>query len=265
MLGDRELRREAAEMGPSGKLSGYGYLRGKNGNVCGGGRGKRSSTGVTSVVKALMESQVTGKGLKSIRQLPRGGYCRFQTSSKNMAPLCMDLENGLVSNHVEACQRVLSNLLYSICEWNNPHYQQNREAFVLFGGDVLLLRALFYPFSSEDGIEKLGSSKVLAVRRDCLSLLRELCFTVPFFPEGLAANGDFVIKLFAFMGNITTFDQGQSLLTHISHVCQVMLILWHRSGLLESPLVAHTSYLKVTCAFLINIASMAVVLRTSDC
>ncbi|XP_024378941.1 uncharacterized protein [Physcomitrium patens] len=198
-------------MGPSGKLSGYGYLRGKNGNVCGGGRGKRSSTGVTSVVKALMESQVTGKGLKSIRQLPRVVYCRFQTSSKNMAPLCMDLENGLVSNHVEACQRVLSNLLYSICEWNNPHYQQNREAFVLFGGDVLLLRALFYPFSSEDGIEKLGSSKVLAVRRDCLSLLRELCFTVPFFPEGLAANGDFVIKLFAFMGNITTFDQAVSL------------------------------------------------------
>lgn len=119
----------------------------------------------------------------------------------------MDLETGLVSNHVEACQRVLATLQHSLCEWNNPLHAQHREAFVLFGGDILLLRALFYPFSSEDGVER-SSFKVLSVRRDCLSLLRELCLSVPLFPEGLAAKGDFIIKLFAFMGNNITFDQG---------------------------------------------------------
>ena len=184
-------------MGSVGKSTIYGCHR----------SGKTGSP--PTLVKALMASQITGRGISSIRQLPRAVYSRFHPSSNNLAPLCLDLEHGLLSNHVEACQRVLSNLQHSLCEWNNPNYDKNREAFVLFGGDILLLRALFYPFSSEDGVEKLSSSKVLSVRRDCLSLLRELCSSVPLFPEGLAAKGDFVVKLFAFMGNNITFDQGE--------------------------------------------------------
>lgn len=203
----------ALEMGPSVKYHSYG----RHGIVKHGDSSRRvvpkyqsNINASTSPVKALMESQITGRGVKSIRQLPRAVYMsRFGSPISKLAPLCMDFETGLVSNHVEACQRALSNLQHLLCEWNNPHHKQNRESFVLFGGDILLLRALFYPFSGEDGVEKSGSSKVLSVRRDCLSLLRELCVSVPFFAGGLAANGEFVIQLFGFMYYTVTFDQGQ--------------------------------------------------------
>jgi Trpc4-associated protein len=160
------------------------------------------------VVKAVMAAQLTGRGIGSIRQLPRAVYSRC-CAADALAPLCMDLEGGLVGNHVEACQRVLAGLQHSLCEWNNPDHARNREAFVLFGGDVLLLRALLYPFSRDDGVEKPSSSKVLSVRRDCLSLLRELCSSVPLFPENLAAKPHFITHLFTFMNNNITFDQGQ--------------------------------------------------------
>lgn len=188
--------------------SGSSYVLKLSKNQDAGGGGKKDTGSKVSVLRTLIGGQITGKGCKSIRQLPKAVYCRLQSKSHNMAPLCMDLENGLVANHVESCQRVLSNLAHSICEWSSPPQELNREAFVLFGGDMLLLRALFCPFSSQDNVEKSGSSKVLSVRKDCLSILRELCFTVPFFTESLASNRDFIIKLFALMGNNITFDHG---------------------------------------------------------
>jgi Trpc4-associated protein len=147
--------------------------------------------GSRGVVKAVMAAQLTGRGIGSIRQLPRAVYSRC-CAADALAPLCMDLEGGLVGNHVEACQRVLAGLQHSLCEWNNPDHARNREAF-----------------SRDDGVEKPSSSKVLSVRRDCLSLLRELCSSVPLFPENLAAKPHFITHLFTFMNNNITFDQGQ--------------------------------------------------------
>lgn len=172
------------------------------------GRSKRVVATGVSVLKVLMGSQVTGRGVRSIRQLP--GVVYDPAGSCAVAGLCLDLEAGLVSNHVEACQRALGSLQHLLCDWSSdaqPH-KANREAFVLFSGDILLERALFYPFTRDDGVEKFGSSKVLSVRKDCLCLLHKLCVTVPFFAEGLAANGDFLIHLFDFMYFPVTFDQG---------------------------------------------------------
>lgn len=161
-----------------------------------------------TVSRALFRAQISGKGCKSLRQLPTAIFCRLLCGSQNVAPLCMDLENALVANHVESCQRVISSLAVSISEFNSPHHQFNRDAFVLFGGQMLLLRALFCPFSSDSNVDNSLSTKVLNVRKECLSVLRELCFTLPYFTESLAAHQDFVINLFAMMGNYATFDHG---------------------------------------------------------
>jgi hypothetical protein len=152
----------------------------------------------------------------------------MQPSAQAMAPLCMELEAALIENQGEVCARVLATISHSICELNSPQHQLNREGFVLFRGDVLLLRCLFCQFSAvaavapaaanEDEEERddggpdhyLGSIKLLSLQKECLNILRELCFTVTHFTESLAAHADFVINLFGLMGFYSTFENGNT-------------------------------------------------------
>jgi Trpc4-associated protein len=153
----------------------------------------------------------------------------------------MELEAALIENQGEACARVLSTISHTICELNSPHLQLNREAFVLFGGDVLLLRCLFCPFATTEGSgssggsagaagsEKMVSIKLLSLQKECLNILRELCCTVTYFTESLAAHDDFVINLFGLMGFYSTFDCGKRLLT-------IWIVSW------TSPFCTHLHY-----------------------
>lgn len=196
-------------MGPSVKFHSYG----RHGSSSKRGVGSRPSpvarTASPAVVKAFITSQITGRSVKSLRHLP---YIRLgipDLGIPDLASLCVDLETGLIRHHVEACQRALCSLQHALCDGRQ---QGMREAFVLFGGDVLLRRALLYSFLNEDGVEKKpASNKVLAVRRECLSLLHELCVAVPFFAQGMADNGEFLGQVFGFMYYEVTFDQGKEL------------------------------------------------------
>jgi Trpc4-associated protein len=162
------------------------------------------------MLKVLIRAQITGKGCKSLRQVPTAVYGRLQSRTPEIAPLCIELESAVVGYDVDSCQEVLSKVAQSLCEWNNDDYQLNREAFVLFGGDTLLLRALFCKFPAPDNSEKLRFTvKVLYIRNECLSILRELCSTVHPFIEHLAADKKFVVKLFGMMRFHNTFNNGE--------------------------------------------------------
>lgn len=165
-------------------------------------------------LKLLIRAQITGKGCKSLRQLPTAVYCRLQSTTRDIAPLCIELESAVVGYDVDSCQEVLSKVAQSLCEWNNSHCQMNREAFVLFAGDILLLRALFCKFPTPGDAEKLRFTvKVLCIRNECLSILRELCSTVHPFIEHLAADKKFVVKLFGMMRYHNTFNNGECALS----------------------------------------------------
>lgn len=169
-----------------------------------------------TMLNVLIRTQTSGKGCASLRQLPAAVYGRLESTTDDVAPLCIELESALVVYDVDSCQEALSKLAQSLCEWNNSHHQRNREAFVLFGGDVLLLRALFCKFPTPENAEKLRFTvKVLYIRNECLSILRELCFTVHPFIEYLAADEVFVVKLFGMMRFHNTFNNGESDLPHV--------------------------------------------------
>ncbi len=177
-----------------------------------------------SVLSCVNRAQISGNGCKSLRQLPRALLRSMQPSAQAMAPLCMELEAALIENQGEVCARVLATISHSICELNSPQHQLNREGFVLFRGDVLLLRCLFCQFSAaaaaanEDEEERddggpdhyLGSIKLLSLQKECLNILRELCLTVTHLTESLAAHADFVINLFGLMGFYSTFEYGNT-------------------------------------------------------
>lgn len=163
-----------------------------------------------AMLKVLNRAQITGKGCKSLRQLPTAVYGRLEGRAPDIAPLCIELESAVVAYDVNSCQEVLSKVAQSLCEWNNDGYQLNREAFVLFGGDLLLIRALFCKFPTPDNAEKLRFTvKVLYIRNECLSILRELCATVHPVIEHLAADKKLVVKLFGMMRFHNTFNNGE--------------------------------------------------------
>ncbi|GBG69909.1 hypothetical protein CBR_g4736 [Chara braunii] len=269
------------------------------------------------VLSSFFSSQITGRGCKSLRNLPRDVYRRLQSGSNGMAALCIDLETHLSSNDVESCRTVLRTISRQINELTSIHHQANRESFVLFGGDALLLRVLNSPFANNavGGRSKIGVGAQLAsqstrvglagilatsssttsgaatvgggggggaggggaggvvgtlpagggrrrprlidsdrmwtaaarlqragnenggndergnqrereeeevlpapvwfLRNECLAILRDLCFTSPYFPESLAQHRDFLRRLFILMGNKETFDNAVALAEEI--------------------------------------------------
>lgn len=176
---------------------------------------------VKAMLRVLINAQITGKGCRALRQLPATVYDRLQSSSHDIAHLCIELDNALVVNDVNSCQEALSKSAQSLCECNNTNHQLNRKAFVLFGGDILLLRALFLKFPSPADVEKLSFTvKVLYIRNECLSILRELCLTVHSFIEYLAADDVFVVKLFDMMRLHNTFDNAVNLAEEVLAIRQ---------------------------------------------
>lgn len=191
---------------------------GFNGDI---GTGLQHSSQKKTMLNVLIRAQTTGNGCKSLRQLPAAVYGRLQSRTDDVAPLCIELESALVAYDVDACQEALSKLAQSLCEWNNAHHQRNREAFVLFGGDVVLLRALFCKFPTPENPAKLRFTvKVLYIRNECLSILRELCFTVHPFIEYLAADETFVVKLFGMMRYHNTFNNAVNLAEEVLAIRQ---------------------------------------------
>jgi len=120
----------------------------------------------------------------------------------------------------------LQTLARRLCQHTDVHFQSNRQAFMLLAGSPLLLRLLDAPWSHPAKSKAANSSHssqsedsdvpspagpaasptppkallphapapVWALRNEILNILRELCFTTPFFSESLAANATCVAR-----------------------------------------------------------------------
>eukprot|EP00898_Chlorokybus_atmophyticus_P003986 jgi/Chlat1/4589/Chrsp290S04333 len=180
-----------------------------------------AARGSSSVLSAVLSAQVSGRGCRSLRALPRATYARLNKEYHGMAALVSELEETFLLNDLSTCKAVLSNVSRKTCELTNVRHASNREAFVLFGGPELLLRIVRSSFCRRNKIfdEALQVDVMVenlwAVRNDCLAILRELCFTTPFFSESLSSHGDFIVHLFTLMRNKHTFDNAVGLAEEI--------------------------------------------------
>lgn len=59
-----------------------------------------------TMLNGLIRAQTTGKGCKSLRQLPAALYGRLQNTTEDVAPLCIALESALVAYDVDSCHEV---------------------------------------------------------------------------------------------------------------------------------------------------------------
>jgi Trpc4-associated protein len=92
-----------------------------------------------------------------------------------------------------------------------------RENFVLFGGAHVVVRCLQVPVNSEEAKHSgwrgaLAQEKIVwDLRKDCLGLLRDLCYGTPVLSEQLCSQPNFIVFLFSLMRNQSTFDEAVSL------------------------------------------------------
>lgn len=92
-----------------------------------------------------------------------------------------------------------------------------RENFVLFGGAEVVVRCLQVPVDAEEARHSgwrgpLGPEKhVWELRKECLVLLRDLCYATPLLSEQLCSQRSFIVFLFSLMRNQTTFDEAVGL------------------------------------------------------
>ncbi|GJP71781.1 hypothetical protein CLOP_g2573 [Closterium sp. NIES-67] len=129
--------------------------------------GKRSSRSRRdkSVFATIAYGQISGRGIKSIRRLPKPLYQRLYALSHGMAGLCKDLESHFLSNDLEGCRTVIGRIFRNIGESPGNSQQNSRDSFVLCGGDTLFIRILSSPFANPRETDREGSSRRVSERQ----------------------------------------------------------------------------------------------------
>eukprot|EP00850_Spirogloea_muscicola_P008910 SM000049S16681 [mRNA] locus=s49:22126:27762:+ [translate_table: standard] len=108
--------------------------------------GRRRACSASGVLGALRTAELTGRGCRSLRQLPPAVYARVEATSHGMAPLVLEVERALAVSDCGGCIKALSAIASQICEISCVSFEANREAVLLLGGDTLLVRTLFSMF-----------------------------------------------------------------------------------------------------------------------
>ena len=67
-----------------------------------------------------------------------------------------------------------------------------------------------------------GEMGAWELRRDCMQLLRELCYSTPPLSEQLCTHDRLLVHLFALMRNQTTFDEAISLTEEVRVVYSLL-------------------------------------------
>ncbi|KAG6546998.1 hypothetical protein Mapa_011615 [Marchantia paleacea] len=158
-----------------------------------------------AVVKSMFQAQLGGAACRTVKQLPVAVYERLPRASQTIAALCVELASAVGAIDLYDCGRVVEVLARQLRVVGGMPPEVSREAFVAFGGDALLLQVLFCPFEKTQQATVGGLARVGTLQKDCLDILRELCYTVPFFAESLAANREYLVKCFSQMANEGAF------------------------------------------------------------
>ncbi|KAL2654110.1 hypothetical protein R1flu_022238 [Riccia fluitans] len=155
--------------------------------------------------KSIFESQLGGKPCRTVKQLPLAVYERLPRAMRTIAALYVDLDTAVATEDLYNCGKVVETLTRQLRMVGGISLEASREAFVACGGNALLLQVLFCPFETQRASAG-GVAKIAKLQKECLDILRELCYTVPFFADSLAANPEYLIKCFSQMANQGAFS-----------------------------------------------------------
>jgi hypothetical protein len=155
--------------------------------------------------------------VRTLRQLPRGVVRRLNDLYDKLP---VDVEQ-LAESHLQGdlallrdkMKRASDKLVVSMAGEGSSL----REHFVLFGGAQVVVNCLQVPTNAQEA-KNSGWRGVLApeknvwdLRKECLVLLRDLCYATPVLSEQLCSQRSFIIFLFSLMRNQNTFDEAVGL------------------------------------------------------
>lgn len=104
---------------------------------------RRCSAAADSVLQSLSVSQVTGRGPRSLRRLPRGIQSRLEVETRGLSVQCLDLEDRWCAGDLAGCRTIVGRLSRELVEAVSPEQQErNRDAIVLCHADALFVRLL---------------------------------------------------------------------------------------------------------------------------
>jgi len=165
----------------------------------------------------LAARECGGRTARALHQLPASVHRSLNREYDNLPSLVLSLaevhQQGDIARLREKIKRISDVLGVSMTgDWNTL-----RENFVLFGGAQVVVRCLQVPVNAEEAKFSgwrgaLAQEKsVWDLRKECLLLLRDLCYATPVLSEQLCSQRSFILFLFSLMRNQSTFDEAVGL------------------------------------------------------
>jgi hypothetical protein len=156
--------------------------------------------------------------LRTLSHLPAGVCGRLNKEYDNLPGLVLSLADTHLSGNLQQVRERLKRVSDSLGDGMGTREGSTpREHFVLFGGAQALLRCLQVPVNETEARhsgwrgEQLPEKSVWDLRKECLVLLRDLCYATPVLSEQLCSQRSFIVFLFSLMRNQNTFDEAVGL------------------------------------------------------
>jgi hypothetical protein len=182
-------------------------------------RGRKRELARGNLVSMLAARECGGRSARALHQLPQGVQRRLNCEYDKLPSLVLSLaevhQHGDIALLREKIKRVSDVLGVSMMgDWSAL-----RENFVLFGGAQVVVRCLQVPVNAEEAqfngwrgtLAQVQEKSVWELRKDCLLLLRDLCYAAPALSEQLCSHRNFILFLFSLMRNQSTFDEAVGL------------------------------------------------------
>ena len=173
--------------------------------------------GAAGMMRILAGRECGQRSLRTLAALPLGVQGRLNREHDKLSSLVLSLAQARLQGNL-ALVRDQMKRVSEFLGVNMPGEGNTvRESFVLFGGAQVVVQCLQVPVDAEEARNSgwrgpLGPAKsVWELRKECLVLLRDLCFSVPALSEQLCSHRSFIVFLFSLMRDQNTFDEAVGL------------------------------------------------------
>jgi Trpc4-associated protein len=167
----------------------------------------------------LADRECGVRTVRTLGHLPNGVQKRLNSEYDNLPNLVLTL----AETHLKGDLAMVHDKIKKVSDLLNANMAGDgngnslRENFVLFGGAHVVVRCLQVPVNAEEAKHSgwrgaLAQEKdVWDLRKECLVLLRDLCYVTPVLSEQLCSQPNFIVFLFSLMRNQSTFDEAVGL------------------------------------------------------
>lgn len=165
----------------------------------------------------MLRNRECGGRLRTLAQLPAGVQRRLNREYDDLPGLVLSLAETHLKGDIvlvwDGIRRASDMLAVSMAGQDSSL----RENFVMLGGAQSVVLCLQVPVNAEEA--KHGGwrgpvaqeKSVWALRKECLLLLRDLCYATPVLSEQLCSQRSFIVFLFSLMRQQNTFDEAVGL------------------------------------------------------